>query len=478
MLFKGLPIAGNPVSHDLGAVNLAAATVDSLLHQFYKKSNIVERVISYIRQRLSVIRIEGTKIKMSVISKRVFRVGLLLILPILTSLGFWIQPAAALTPEQKLVDEAWRIVNRAYVDDTFNHQNWAAVRQQVLKQPLEDSEAAYQSIQQMLASLGDPFTRLLKPEQYRSLQVNTSGELTGVGLQIALNPKTGQLEVVAPIAGSPAEKAGMQPRDRIVKINGIATTDLTLDEAAAQMRGPIGSSVSLLVEREGQESKEIQLQRDRIALNPVVAELQPGPSGLQIGYIRLTQFNANATTEIAEVIADLEKQGADSYILDLRNNPGGLLQAGIEIARLWLDKGTIVYTVNRQGIQGSFEAFGPPLTEDPLVVLVNKGSASASEILAGALQDNGRAKLVGETTFGKGSIQSLFELSDGAGLAVTVAKYETPNHRDINKLGIKPDSLVSLEQIINRDQIGTKADQQYQAAVQTLLNKPVIADAA
>ncbi len=413
---------------------------------------------------------------MSCLQKRVFRVGLLLILPILLALNCWIQPAAALTEEQKVVVEAWRIVNRTYLDDTFNHQNWSLIRQQALQQTLKDQEAAYKAIQQMLAGLDDPFTRLLRPEQYRSLQVNTSGELTGVGLQIALDPKTGTLEVVAPIAGSPADKAGIEPRDRILKIDGISTVELTLDEAAARMRGPIGSHVSLVVEHEGEDSKEIQLQRDRIALNPVIAELHSDPDGVPIGYIRLTQFNAYAPAELAHAIAQLEKQGADAYILDLRNNPGGLLQAGIEIARLWLDTGTIVYTANRQGIQGSFDAFGPALTHDPLVVLVNQGTASASEILAGALQDNGRAKLVGETTFGKGLIQSLFDLSNGSGLAVTVAKYETPNHRDIHKLGITPDLLVSLEPI-TREQIGTEVDKQYQAALELVTNKSVLAGA-
>lgn len=414
---------------------------------------------------------------MSVNYKQIFKVGILLIASFAVALSSWIAPAAALTKEQKLVSEAWRIVNRTYLDDTFNHQNWASVRQKVLKQPLNDEESAFNAVQKMIATLDDPFTRFLRPEQYRSLQVNTSGELTGVGLQIALDVKTGVLEVVAPIAGSPADKAGIRPRDRITKINSTPTTEITLDEAAARMRGQIGSHVYLTIEREGEASKEIDLVRDRIALNPVVTELRYSPQNVPIGYIRLTQFNANATTELAHAIDSLEKQGAAAYILDLRNNPGGLLQAGIEIARLWLDKGTVVYTVNRQGIQGSFEAYGSPLTRDPLVVLVNQGSASASEILAGALQDNGRATLVGETTFGKGLIQSLFDLSNGAGLAVTVAKYETPNHRDINKLGIAPDRVVKLESI-TREQIGTEADKQYQAAVELLTSNLEVAKAA
>ncbi len=407
--------------------------------------------------------------------KKVFRIGLLAILPILLAVTCWVQPAAALTEAQKLVSEAWRMVNRVYLDDTFNHQNWSMLRLKTLQQPLKDREAAYDAIQKMLATLDDPFTRFLKPEQYRSLQVNTSGELTGVGLQIALEPKTGQLEVVAPIAGSPAEKAGIRPHDLILAIDGVSTTELTLDESAARMRGPAGSKVSLVLQHvPSEESTEIQLVRSRIELNPVVAELRNITDDLKIGYLRLTQFNANATMELAHAIANLEKQGANAYILDLRNNPGGLLQAGIEIARLWLDEGTIVYTVNRQGIQGSFEAFGSAITEDPLVVLVNQGTASASEILAGALQDNGRAQIIGETTFGKGLIQSLFNLSDGSGLAVTVAKYETPHHRDINKLGITPDLVVQQEPI-TREKIATEADQQYLAAVEQFATHSILA---
>ena len=409
--------------------------------------------------------------------KKVFRLGLSVLLAFWVSFGSFCQPATALTDEQKLVTEVWRIVNRTYLDDTFNHQNWTAVRQKTMEKPIKDQQAAYTAIGGMLKSLDDPFTRFLEPEQYRSLQVNTSGELTGVGLQIALNPETGRLEVVAPIAGSPAEKAGIKSRDRIVKIEGFSTEKLTLDEAATKMRGAIGSTVTLVIERESEGEKEIQLTRDRIALNPVVAELRSSPEKMPIGYIRLTQFNANAPMELAHAISNLEKKGATAYILDLRNNPGGLLQAGIEIARLWLKSGTIVYTVNRYGIQGSFEASGSALTDDPLVILVNQGTASASEILAGALQDNSRAQLVGETTFGKGLIQSLFELSDGAGLAVTIAKYETPNHRDINKLGIQPDKVIPSD-LRTREQIGTEADAQYQAAVELLGKKLVVAGAA
>src|SRR4028118_881637 len=416
------------------------------------------------------------EVKILVMRKRAFWVGLLLIFQIIFLSAWWTPSASAFTEEQKLFSQAWRIVSQAYLDDSFNHQNWWALREKVLKQRLDDRDATYAAIQKMLESLDDPFTRLLKPSQYRSLQVNTSGELSGVGLQIALDAETGELEVVAPIAGSPADQAGIQPRDRILEIDGALTSQLTLDEAAVRMRGPVGTMVTLRIQGKNGEPKLIELVRDRIALNPVYAVLDSAPEGVPVGYIRLTQFSANAPTEVADAISRLKEQGAQAYILDLRNNPGGLLQAGIEIARYWLNEGTIVYTVNRQGTLGSFEDDGPALTEDPLVVLVNQGTASASEILAGALQDNHRAQLVGEKTFGKGLIQSLFDLSDGSGLAVTVAKYETPNHRDIHKLGIKPD-LEVIPEPITLNQVGTAADNQYQAALKLLTSKSVLADA-
>lgn len=408
--------------------------------------------------------------------KRAFWVGLLLICQIVFACSWWTPSALALTEEQKLFSQAWRIVSQSYVDEGFNHQDWWMVRQKALEKRLDNREATYGAIEKMLASLDDPFTRLLKPNQYRSLKVNTSGELSGVGLQIGLDAQTGELEVIAPIDGSPAQKAGIRPRDRIVEIDGMLTSQLSLDEAASRMRGLSGTKVTLKIQPEQGESKLVELVRDRIALNPVYAVLDTPPNGVPVGYIRLSQFSANAPTEVADAINRLEQEGADGYILDLRNNPGGLLQAGIEIARLWLDQGTIVYTVNRQKMLGSFEAYGEALTDDPLVVLVNQGTASASEILAGALQDNHRAEILGENTFGKGLIQSLFDLSDGSGLAVTVAKYETPNHHDIHKLGIKPDLEVALDPI-TIEEIATASDNQYQAALAALTDHSVLAKA-
>ncbi|MDJ0706575.1 MAG: S41 family peptidase [Leptolyngbyaceae cyanobacterium MO_188.B28] len=411
--------------------------------------------------------------------KRTFQFVLWLVLSMVLWLGWGGVPKTyALTEDQQLVTEVWRIINRTYLDDTFNHQNWWFVRQRVLKESFPDRETAYGAIQAMLTSLDDPYTRFLRPEQYRSLQTSTSGELLGVGLQISQDSKDGSLRVISPIESSPADRAGIRSQDRILKIDGLSTSAMTLDEAASRMRGPIGTQVTLTISHDLDRPSDINLVRDRITLNPVYADLRTYPNAPKVGYIRLNQFNANAATELAAAIERLEKQRAEAYVLDLRNNPGGLLQAGVEIARYWLDKGsTIVYTVNRQGVFDSIEATGKALTRDPLIVLVNKGTASASEILAGALKDNGRAKLVGEATFGKGLIQSLFDLSDGSGLAVTVAKYETPDHNDINRLGIVPDQIVPLDSL-QRDQLGTSADIQYQAAIDLLKNSVMVAGAS
>jgi carboxyl-terminal processing protease len=377
-------------------------------------------------------------------------------------------PAAAFTPEQQLVLQAWRTINQAYYDDSFNHQNWWLTRDRTLKQQIPTEEAAYQAITKMIASLDEPFTRLLRPEQYRSLQVNTAGELSGVGLQIGVKAGSKSIEVIAPIAGSPAAIAGILPRDIIVEIDATPTSELTLDTAAVKMRGATGTNVSLIVQTSDQSPREVILIRQKIELNPVTAELHT-ENGRKIGYLRLAQFSAKAAQELGENITKLKQQGATSYILDLRNNPGGLVQAGVEIARQWLNEGTIVYTVDRRGAIDEIDATGTALTDAPLAVLVNEGTASASEILAGALQDNGRATLIGTKTFGKGLIQSLFELPNGSGLAVTVAKYETPNHHDIHKLGITPDRVVPNSEI-SLESAATAEDTQYLAAVKELGN--------
>jgi carboxyl-terminal processing protease len=392
---------------------------------------------------------------------------------------FWIGGAnAAVTDylqEQKFLTNVWQIVNRSYVDADFNHQNWYKVRRQFINRKFNSREDTYGAIREMLATLDDPFTRLLEPDKFRSMQTSTSGELTGVGLQIAVDEPDNRVTVIAPIEGSPADAAGVRSRDRIVGIDNIPTKGLTLDECATRMRGAIGSAVKLSLERPIADGKsfeklDVLIKRDRIAVTPIIAKLNQEENH-KVGYIRLNQFNGNAATDMEKTLKQFKSQGADRYVLDLRGNPGGLFDAGLQIARMWIPEGTVVYTVDRHGVQESFEAKGAAITTDPLVVLTDGGSASASEILAGALQENDRAQLVGTTTFGKGLIQSLYELEDGAGLAVTIAKYETPKHHNIHKRGIIPDVEVSLTEPISRKQLGTQEDPQYVAALSVLDGK-------
>lgn len=373
---------------------------------------------------------------------------------------------------KELIDEVWQLIDRTYVDATFNQVDWRAIRQDYLNRSYSDREDAYVAIREMLDQLDDPYTRFMDPDEFRDMQIDTSGELTGVGIQLTQDEDTDELIVVSPIEDTPAFEAGILAQDVITKIDGQSTDGMDVNDAVSLIRGPIGSEVTLTIKR-GNEEIDFLIRRDLIEIHPVRYSYQDTEIG-GVGYIRLTQFSANASEEMEAAIEDLEQQNVDGYILDLRSNPGGLLYSSVEIARMWLQEGTIVSTVNRQGVAEREVANGTSLTERPMVVLVNGGSASASEILSGALQDNDRATLVGTQTFGKGLVQSVRGLGDGSGIAITVAKYLTPSGRDINQEGIQPDIVIELseEQIEelfnNRDMIGTADDPQYAEALQVL----------
>jgi carboxyl-terminal processing protease len=381
---------------------------------------------------------------------------------------------------KELIDEVWQLIDRNYVDATFNQTDWQSVRQEYLGRAYSNKEEAYEAIREMLGKLNDPYTRFMDPEEFKNMQIDTSGELTGVGIQLAQDEETKELIVVAPIEDSPAFEAGILARDVIVKIDDQTTEGMDTNTAVNLIRGPEGSSVKLTIRRSGQEL-DFDLKRARIELHPVRHSVQTGPQGEKIGYIRLIQFSANAADEMRAAIEDLESQQVEGYVLDLRINPGGLLYASVDIARMWIDEGLIVSTVDRQGISEQEQANGTALTDKPLVVLVDGGSASASEILSGALQDDKRAVLIGSKTFGKGLVQSVRGLGDGSGLAVTVAKYLTPSGRDINHAGIEPDIIVDLtdeqrqELFGASNQIGTTSDLQYTKALETLKQKIIAA---
>ena len=375
---------------------------------------------------------------------------------------------------KEVIDQVWQIVYRDFLDSSgkYSPETWTRLRRDLLAKSYAGTDESYEAIRGMLASLDDPYTRFLDPKEFKEMQIDTSGELTGVGIQITLDKDTKEILVVSPIEGTPASRAGVQPKDVIVSIDGKSTQGMTTEDAVKLIRGQEGTQVTLGLRRNG-DVVTVPLKRARIEINAVESRLNTSGDGKKVGYIRLKQFNANAAREMRTAIRELETQGAEGYVLDLRSNPGGLLEASIDIARQWLDEGTIVSTKTRDGIQDVRRATGSALTNSPVVVLVNEGSASASEILSGALQDNNRAVLVGQKTFGKGLVQSVRGLSDGSGLTVTIAKYLTPKGTDIHKNGIRPDVDVKLSdeeiQSLTVEELGTGKDSQYRAAETTLI---------
>lgn len=375
---------------------------------------------------------------------------------------------------KETVDEVWQIINHQYVDTTFNDTDWLKIRQEYVNDAsYKSKEDAYEAIRKMLGELEDPYTRFMNPEEFQNMRIDTSGELTGVGIQIAKDEESDRLLVIAPIEDTPAFDAGILAQDLIIKIDGTDTKGMDVNDAVKLIRGERGTKVTLTIDRNGKES-DYDIIREKIEIHPVRAHLRDTSIG-KVGYIRLTTFNEHAAKDMQKAIKQQEKEGVVGYVLDLRSNPGGLLYSSISIARMWLEEGTIVSTVNRKGVSDRESAKNKALTDKPLIVLVNEGSASASEILSGALQDNKRATLLGTQTFGKGLVQSVRPLGDGSGLAVTIAKYLTPSGRDINKEGIPPDVVLELseEQLEelyggDRSDLGTQKDPQFAKAIDLL----------
>jgi len=359
-------------------------------------------------------------------------------------------PAAglALSDAQAEVVEVWRLVNQSYLDPArLEAVQWRSLRQKTLERPISSSEQAYSAIEAMLAPIGDPYTRLLRPADFRALRSNTRGTVSGVGLQLALRDAepggAATIVVIAPLDGSPAAEAGIASGSELLRVNGCEALALGLDETAARLRGEAGSEVLVELRAPGSlQTREVLLRRRQVDLQPVrFRRLQR--DGHSLGYLRITQFSEPVPQAVRSALAELNGAGGGSpvegLILDLRNNSGGLVSAGVAVADGLLDGGTIVETEDRGGIASEQQAGRGRLFDGPLLTLVNGGTASASEILAGALQDSGRSPLAGSRTFGKGLIQTLLPLGDGSGLAVTVARYLTPAGHDIQHQGIAPD---------------------------------------
>ena len=285
---------------------------------------------------------------------------------------------AALEDSPKnIVDEVWQIVHSEFVDPEFHHVDWQIKRQELLQKDYTDQKSAYEAIRQSLKGLGDPYTRFLEPKEFDELTSQTSGELSGVGIRLAINEKTSQLTVVEPIPNSPASKAGIKAGDHIVRINDKPTELMSIDQASAEIKGEVGTEVSLQIVRNEKPPFDLVLERAQIELPSVTYNLNQEQNS-KVGYIRLDEFSSHAAEQMQLAIEDLTKKQASGFVLDLRGNPGGLLFSGVEIARMWMAKGAIVSTIDRKGGNQKFAANGQAITNLPLVVLVDGYSASAS----------------------------------------------------------------------------------------------------
>lgn len=379
---------------------------------------------------------------------------------LMTAVLMGIGAAYAASPAE-MYDDVWKIVNKKYYDPSNNSQDWARWRYRY-EHKLKTKEDAYVAIETMLSSLNDPYTRFLDPKEFSEETQSIKGSLKGIGTQIGI--RDGELVIIAPLEDSPAERAGLLADDRILEINGVSTKGINIDAAADKIRGEKGTTVTLLIQRKGVPNKLYSVVRDEIEVKSVSCK-PPFETEIpnDIQYIRLSSFiSKNAAGEIESILNN--SSHVKGYIVDLRSNPGGLLTNAIYISDMLLRGGIIVSTVDRDSYKTTTRARIQQVTDKPIVVLINKGSASASEILSGALKDNHRATIVGEQSFGKGLVQEINRLPDEAGMNITIQRYLTPSGTDIHKKGITPDVVVELTQ----ENAEAKNDVQLKKAIEIL----------
>ncbi len=340
-----------------------------------------------------------------------------------------------------VVDEIIHIINRTYVD------------------PISDTKLVDGAINGVVQATRDPYTGYMGKQESRAFSIETQGKFGGVGIELGM--KDHQLMVIAPMEGTPAYRAGVKAGDAIMEVDGKSTKGWTTEKAVGKIRGEEGTKVVLTMKRKGKPKLlRFKLTRGTIKLVNVTSKVLEG----KVGYIHLHSFSESSGQDVRRELAKLEKKGVRALILDLRNNPGGLLEQSISVASIFIENGVIVKQKGRTGKTETAFAQGDADTNIPLAVLVNKGSASASEIVAGAIQDHKRGKIIGENTFGKASVQRIFELSNGGSLRVTIAHYFTPDGRNIAKKGITPDIIVKQP----HGRLLTKTDKQLQKALELL----------
>ena len=344
-----------------------------------------------------------------------------------------------------LFSEVLDKINKEYVDE------------------INQSEAMDAAINGVLQSL-DPYSAYMSPESFENMQTETSGEFGGLGIEVGM--EHGVVKVISPIDNSPASKVGVKAGDYIVKINDVQVQGKTLTEAVELMRGPVGTDIEITVRRRGEKKAlTFVITRDIIEVSSVKSEIKDEKTG----YMRLTSFNENSGDQIKNKIKEFKKNGKiENYILDLRNNPGGLLSQAIKISDFFLDNGEIVSTKSKRKYENRkwFAKKGDILKSNTLVVLINYGSASASEIVAGALQDHKRAILIGESTYGKGSVQSIIPLKNNGAIRLTVSKYYLPSGKSISDVGVTPD--IEVDESSDEFRLNTETDNQLSFALKLL----------
>jgi carboxyl-terminal processing protease len=364
--------------------------------------------------------------------KHLSRIGSLLLACALTLSVVYQQPAQGhRSLPQETYHRAWQLVRDNYYDSSFNHRDWSDLEHK-FDGSIKTNEDAYKYIKVMLEGLNDPYTRLLEPRAFQDENDAIDARIVGIGINLQQSKETKRLVVTRTIEDGPAEIAGIRAGDEIVGIDGLNAIGMTPEQAAEHIRGKQGTPVQVAVSHAG-TANTVNITRQEITIHAVSSKMLDNG----IGYIQLSTFISNdASREFRQALQKLSN--ADGIVLDLRDNPGGLLSNALEIADMLLDNGAIVSTISRHGHHTDLSS-GDPLTHQPIVVLVDDESASASEILASALKDNGRGVLIGTRTYGKGLVQEINRLPGGAAIHITVSRYLTPSGSDINKVGVIPD---------------------------------------
>lgn len=379
---------------------------------------------------------------------------------------------------KKLVEEAWQAVNDNYYDSSFGGLDWSALRRSLQARSYSGRKQAYAAIRKMLERLGDPGTRFLRPQQATSLLDEFSGKpQEGLGLlevlSVDIDEASREIVIVTPVAGGPAAREGLKPGDVIVSVDGASAKELGLAETMSRLRGRAGSSVDLAIRRDADQI-EVRIQREKVPAVTPVQGLLRRQGNLTIGYLGLRQFTSQAPVRMKELIERFEGQRVEAYVLDLRNNPGGYVEAVQQIAAFFLGEVPIARILGRSSQATELKAQGPRRVEKPVAVLINEGSASAAEVLAAALQDRGRAILLGTHTFGKGLVHGFQRLSDGSAVTPTLGRLMTLGGRSVLKEGVRPDRIVAvptspvLGGVIH---VATSDDLLYEQAVKFLAGK-------